>query len=407
MLSKDRRRDAAAHPRVRRAGRHVHDVPGLRRHPAERGGALVDDRRASTSPTPARCRSATSPTGSHGRRAVGGAPLLAGLRRHARLVRRDRARLPVPRPPGGHAVGRRGAAHQDDPPPRLVAHRRHLRLRRADHRPAPARHPAHERAAAAAARQGQHRARRRAQARGRSQIADHVVDLGPGAGRRGRRDRVRGHRRGAAGQRHLTGRHLDDRARSRRRCARRRACSRCAARPQHNLQDVDVDIPLGVLVVVTGVAGSGKSSLIHGYVAGARRRRRRSTRRAIRGSRRSNPATYTGLLDPIRKAFAKANGVKPALFSANSEGACPDVQRGRRHLHRPGHDGRRSRPCARCARAGASRPRCSSTRSAARTSPRCSPCRSPRPRPSSPQASRTCPPRTRSSRGWSTSGSAT
>ena len=91
----------------------------------------------------------------------------------------------------------------------------------------------------------------------------------------------------------------------------------------HNLQDVDVDIPLGVLVVVTGVAGSGKSSLIHGSVSG-RDGVVSVDQTAIKGSRRSNPATYTGLLDPIRKAFAKANGVKPALFSANSEGACPD-----------------------------------------------------------------------------------
>jgi excinuclease UvrABC ATPase subunit len=96
---------------------------------------------------------------------------------------------------------------------------------------------------------------------------------------------------------------------------------RSAARRTHNLRNVDVDIPLGVLVVVTGVAGSGKSSLIHGSVAAATAWCRRPG--AIQGSRRSNPATYTGLLEPIRKAFAKANGVKPALFSANSEGACP------------------------------------------------------------------------------------
>ena len=112
------------------------------------------------------------------------APLLAGAAAHARLVRRDRAGLPLARPAVGHAVGRRGAAHQDDPPPRLVAHRRDLRLRRADDRAAPPRHPADERPAAAAARQGQHRAGRRAQAGG-DRIADHVVDLGPRAGTEG------------------------------------------------------------------------------------------------------------------------------------------------------------------------------------------------------------------------------
>ena len=156
------------------------------------------------------------------------------------------------------------------------------------------------------------------------EIADHVVDLGPGRRQRGRAGGVRGHRRGPAEERHA------HRAAPRRpgvaqgggadAVGRR---SRCAAPTLHNLQDVDVDIPLGVLVVVTGVAGSGKSSLIHGSVSG-RDGVVSVDQTAIKGSRRSNPATYTGLLDPIRKAFAKANGVKPALFSANSEGACPN-----------------------------------------------------------------------------------
>ena len=129
------------------------------------------------------------------------APLLAGAAAHPRLVRRDRARLPLARPAVGHAVGRRGAAHQDDPPPRLVAHRRHLRLRRADDRAAPARHPADERPAAAAARQGQHGARRRAQA-GDDRDRRPRRRPRPRRRHRGRRGGVRGHRRGAAGQRH-------------------------------------------------------------------------------------------------------------------------------------------------------------------------------------------------------------
>jgi excinuclease UvrABC ATPase subunit len=153
-------------------------------------------------------------------------------------------------------------------------------------------------------------------------IADHVVDLGPGAGAGGGTVCFEGTFDGLRSSGTLTGRHLDDRMSLKEtvRTATDTLEIRGAAR--HNLRDVDVDIPLGVLVVVTGVAGSGKSSLIAGSVAG-RDGVVTVDQAAIRGSRRSNPATYTGLLDPIRKAFAKANGVKPALFSANSEGACP------------------------------------------------------------------------------------
>ncbi|MEV1328586.1 excinuclease ABC subunit UvrA [Micromonospora costi] len=153
-------------------------------------------------------------------------------------------------------------------------------------------------------------------------IADHVVDLGPGAGTGGGTICFEGTVEGLRASDTITGRHLDDRASLKPsvRAPSGRLEVRGAA--THNLQDVDVDIPLGVLCVVTGVAGSGKSSLVHGSVAG-RDGVVVIDQGAIRGSRRSNPATYTGLLDPIRKAFAKANGVKPALFSANSEGACP------------------------------------------------------------------------------------
>ncbi|MEU5531251.1 excinuclease ABC subunit UvrA [Micromonospora chersina] len=153
-------------------------------------------------------------------------------------------------------------------------------------------------------------------------IADHVVDLGPGAGTAGGEVVFEGTVEGLRASGTRTGRHLDDRARLK--PSVRTPSGRLEVRgaDTHNLQNVDVDIPLGVLTVVTGVAGSGKSSLIHGSVSG-RDGVVTVDQGAIRGSRRSNPATYTGLLDPIRKAFAKANGVKPALFSANSEGACP------------------------------------------------------------------------------------
>jgi excinuclease UvrABC ATPase subunit len=153
-------------------------------------------------------------------------------------------------------------------------------------------------------------------------IAEHVVDLGPGAGTEGGEVVFEGTVEGLRASGTLTGRHLDDRASLKPSVRTPSGVLEVRGASTHNLRDVDVDIPLGVLVVVTGVAGSGKSSLIHGSVSG-RDGVVSVGQAAIRGSRRSNPATYTGLLDPVRKAFAKANGVKPALFSANSEGACP------------------------------------------------------------------------------------
>ncbi|MFC8921920.1 ATP-binding cassette domain-containing protein [Cellulosimicrobium sp. NPDC057127] len=153
-------------------------------------------------------------------------------------------------------------------------------------------------------------------------VADHVVDLGPGAGTAGGEVTYQGTVDGLRTSGTVTGRHLDDRASLRTSVRQPSGTLEVRGASSHNLQDVDVDVPLGVLVVITGVAGSGKSSLVEGSIS---RRDDVVTidQSAVKGSRRSNPATYTGLLDPIRKAFAKANGVKPALFSANSEGACP------------------------------------------------------------------------------------
>lgn len=153
-------------------------------------------------------------------------------------------------------------------------------------------------------------------------IADHVIDLGPGAGTAGGTVCYEGTVAGLRAGDTLTGRHLDDRAALKTTVRTPSGVLEVRGADTHNLRSVDVDIPLGVLTVLTGVAGSGKSSLITGSVLG-REDVVSIDQGAIRGSRRSNPATYTGLLDPIRKAFAKANGVKPALFSANSEGACP------------------------------------------------------------------------------------
>jgi excinuclease ABC A subunit len=157
-------------------------------------------------------------------------------------------------------------------------------------------------------------------------IADHVVDLGPGAGTAGGTVCFEGTVEGLRASDTLTGRHFDDRASLKPSVRTPEGALEIRGANTHNLRDVDVDIPLGVLVLITGVAGSGKSSLIDGSIVKSDPPRDGIVavdQAAIKGSRRSNPATYTGLLDPIRKAFAKQNGVKPALFSANSEGACP------------------------------------------------------------------------------------
>ena len=154
-------------------------------------------------------------------------------------------------------------------------------------------------------------------------IADHAVDLGPRAGTEGGEVVFEGTVEGLRASGTLTGRHLDDRAALKEKVRAPGGALEVRGASEHNLRDVDVDIPLGVLTVLTGVAGSGKSSLVQSSISG-REGVVSIDQAAIRGSRRSNPATYTGLLDPIRTAFAKANGVKPALFSANSEGACPN-----------------------------------------------------------------------------------
>ncbi len=194
------RGDAAARASVRRAGGDLPDLPGLRRHPADPGGAVVEGQRQEHRRPVRDADQRPGRLGARPRRAVGG-PAARRAAAPARLVRRDRPGLPLAGPARGHAVRRRGAAHQDDPAPRLVADRRHLRLRRAHDRPAPARHRADEPPAAAAARQGQHRARRRAQA------GDHRHRRPrdrprPGSGHRGRRGLLRGHAGRAAGERH-------------------------------------------------------------------------------------------------------------------------------------------------------------------------------------------------------------
>ena len=236
-------------------------------------------------------------------------------------------------------------------------------------------------------------------------IADHVVDLGPGAGTAGGRICFEGRVEDLRASDTVTGRHLDDRATLKDTVRTPTGALEIRGAATHNLRDVDVDVPLGVLTVVTGVAGSGKSSLIHGSIAG-RDGVVVIDQGAIKGSRRSNPATYTGLLEPIRKAFAKANGVKPALFSSNSAGACPTCK-GAGSSTPTSASWPPSSPRARTARASVSRPRSSGTRSVAGTSPRCSRCRSPRRPSSSRTATRGHRRRPRSSPVSTTSGSAT
>lgn len=208
-------------------------------------------------------------------------------------------------------------------------------------------------------------------------IADHVVDLGPGAGTTGGTVCFEGTVEGLRASGTTTGRHYDDRSSLKETVRKSTGALEIRGATANNLRDVDVDIPLGVLTVITGVAGSGKSSLVHGSLphrSGAPGEGVVSIDQSpIRGSRRSNPATYTGLLDPIRKAFAKANGVKPALFSANSEGACPTCNgAGVIYTDLAIMQGVAT-TCEDCEGSG-STPRSWSTTSAAATSARCSRC---------------------------------
>ena len=375
MLSKD---PEAMQPHVRRFVERavdLPDLPRLRRHPAHARGRAARRSTAGPSPTCARCRSATSPTGSATLDEPSVAPLLKGLQHLLdSFTEIGLGYLSLDRPAGtlsgGEAQRTKMIRHLgssltdvtyvfDEPTiglhPHDIERMNNLLLQLRDkgntvlvveHKP--------ETIA----------------------IADHVVDIGPAAGSAGGEICFEGDVDGLRAQRHhhrqaprrpgppqglgARGDRGDGGARRLARTTSRTSTSTCRS---------------GVLTVVTGVAGSGKSSLIHGSLAG-RDEVIVIDQGAIKGSRRSNPATYTGLLEPIRKAFAKANGVKPALFSSNSEGACPTCNGAGRHLHRARPDGHRASRRARSARAGGSGPRCSSTRSAARTSPRCTRCRS-------------------------------
>ena len=296
------------------------DCGGTRLNEAARSSKI---RRASASPTPARCRSATWPTGSAAWTSRPWRRCSAALRESLdSFVEIGLGYLSLDRPSGtlsgGEAQRTRMIRHLgssltdvtyvfDEPTIGLHAHdveRMNSLLRRlrdkgntvlvVEHDPEVIR------------------------------IADHVVDMGPGAGPHGGTVVYEGPVDGLVASGTATGRHLDVRQELKPEPRAPRGSIPIRNARLHNLQDVSVDVPLGVLVAVTGVAGSGKSSLIHGCLPRTDPSVTVIDQSAIRGSRRSNPATYTGILDPIRTAFAKANGVKPALFSANSEGACPN-----------------------------------------------------------------------------------
>ena len=372
MLSKDVDATAAARPGVRRAGGDVHHLPRLRRHPAQRGGPLVEDRRGQHRRGVRDADQRPRRVGPRPRRAVGGTAA-RGAAADARLVRGDRARLPLARPAVGHAVGRRGAAHEDDPPPRLVAHRRHLRLRRADGRAAPARHPADERAAAAAARQGQHGARRRAQAGGDRHRRPRRR---PRPRRRfGRRHHLlRGHRRRAADQRHHhrppprrpgvpQGRGADGHRRPRdprRRHqqpaeGRRRHPARRALRDHRRgrLRQELADPRLGVR---TRRGGDGRPGSDQGLAAQQPGDLHRPARPDPQGVRQGQRGEAGAVQRQLRRRL-------------------PQLQRRRRHLHRPGDHGDRRHHLRGVRGEAVRRRRCSSTTSAAATSARCSRCR--------------------------------
>ena len=330
-----RRGDAAAHPGVRRACRHLHDLPRLRRHPAERGRPVVDDRRASTSPTPARCRSATWPSGCAGSTSRRSRRCSTTLRSILdSFVDIGLGYLSLDRPSGTLSGGEAQRT-------KMI---RHLGSSLTDvtyvfDEPTIGLHP-HDiqrmnAAAAGAARQGQHGARRRAQARDdrRSPTTSSTSARAPGTAGgticfEGTVEDLR-----ASGT--LTGRHLDDRASVQgRRSARPSGTLEIRGATANNLRDVDVDIPLGVLVVITGVAGSGKSSLVHGSIP-AGDGVVSIDQGAISGSRRSNPATYTGLLEPDPQGVRQGQRRQAGPVQRQLRGRVPRLQRRGRHLHRP------------------------------------------------------------------------